>query len=193
MIDTLYLSRIIGGSRFSALGAIADWICVFLPVRLIPGAPKQFAAFCGALFSGLATICFFAPSYGNSPTGGAVMLGLLLGAALLEAALGFCLGCWMFAQMVNLGILPKDINKNSELVWSEQERLVQEMDRRLNEGPSVIKTVYDAVGQDSSRTIPYRYKQKTDEMKWEDFHIIRHMHIHYFAFPMSAAGLAAVW
>lgn len=184
-------NRIIGGGRFSIAGTIAEWFSEYFPVRLIPAAPKQFANLCGAMFSGLAVICYFAPT--NSTAAGAVMSGLLLGAALLECAFNFCLGCWMFAYLVKFGIIPNYVNAGSERFWTEMERYRSEADRRLNEGHGITKYIYDTQAPDSERTVPFKYSQKTDEMKWENFNVIKHMHIHYFSAILGSVGLAAVW
>ncbi|XP_004343597.2 hypothetical protein CAOG_07723 [Capsaspora owczarzaki ATCC 30864] len=183
--------RFIGGARISPIGAVAEWIALWFPPKPIPAAPKQFAVFCGIMFSAGGVIAFFAPD--PSPTAGAILFGLLTGAAALEGLFGVCLGCIMFSWLIQFGIMPKRINANSEQVWDEQNRFAIEADRRLKEGNPVEKVIYDPQGEDSDRTVPYVYKQKTDEMKWEDFHAICHMHIHYFSIPMSLAGLAAVW
>ncbi|XP_004342429.1 hypothetical protein CAOG_08260 [Capsaspora owczarzaki ATCC 30864] len=177
----------------SVLGSIAEWVAAFLPVKLIPGAGKQFAQLCGAMISGFAIIAFFAPNYGQSPAGGAVMLGLLMGAAGLEAFFGICLGCIMFDLFIRFGLLSRHINTNAEHFWNEQSRFIEESDRRLNEGKPVVRLLYSTLSPDSERTIPLRIKVKTDEMRQEDFHIVKHMHIHYFAFIMASIGLACVW
>ncbi len=55
--------------------------CRWKTPKLVPGLPKQFAALCGLSFSLLATILFHVL---DSGTAGAVVLGMLMGAAALE-------------------------------------------------------------------------------------------------------------
>ena len=42
-------------------------------------------------------------------TAALVVLAILTVAASLEAFAGFCLGCWMFARLMRLGVIPEDV------------------------------------------------------------------------------------
>ena len=41
-------------------------------------------------------------------TAAGIMLGVLVVFATLEAALGFCAGCWAFGHLMRLGVIPEE-------------------------------------------------------------------------------------
>ena len=96
-----YLMRLIYGASYSVIGAVAAMMLANVPPKFACGPPKQFAALCGLFFSTFAAGLYI----GNRENGGAVLLGLLTGAALLEGLLDFCLGCWMFGMAIGMGIV----------------------------------------------------------------------------------------
>lgn len=67
------------------------------PRVLVPGPPKQFAAFCGMMMSAIGGGLYFGQAKGFY-IGGAVVLAILAALATLEGALNFCMGCWMFSM-----------------------------------------------------------------------------------------------
>jgi cation transporter-like permease len=74
--------------------------------RPVPGAPKRFAQGIGAVVSVTAAVL----ALGLGLEGAAyAVLGLLIVAAGLEAVLGFCIGCRIFALLVRTGVLPDDV------------------------------------------------------------------------------------
>src|ERR687892_95982 len=79
-----------------------------LPVapRLVPGPPKRFAQGIGAVLS--VTAAVLALGFGL-PGAGYVVLGALLVAAALEAGLGLCLGCHLFALLMRAGVIPREV------------------------------------------------------------------------------------
>jgi len=100
-----FLARVLAGPTFSPLGQLATrLIAPALPIRprLVPGPPKRFAQGIGAVFS---TAALGLTATGQW-TAAEVLLGTLAAAASLEAALGFCLGCRVFAALMRLGIIP---------------------------------------------------------------------------------------
>lgn len=54
-----FFIRLMMGSHFSPLGMLATVITSPLTPNFRPGAPKQFASFCGAVFSLVATCLYF--------------------------------------------------------------------------------------------------------------------------------------
>jgi hypothetical protein len=102
-----FVARVATGPTLSPLGQVVTRLVTpRLPVaeRLVPGSPKRFAQGIGAALSvGAAVLHFgFAAS-----TPALVLVGAIAVAATLEAALGFCLGCWLFARLIALGVLPE--------------------------------------------------------------------------------------
>ncbi len=81
--------------KYSPLATLARGIVsgLNLPKKMVDSAPKVFAARVGVAFSVIATILFAF----KSTTVGAIVLGVLILCAALEAFLGFCLGCWMYS------------------------------------------------------------------------------------------------
>ncbi len=79
---------------------------VLAPERPTPGAPKRFAATIGLVMSLL--VLLFA--YGLGWTAAAwVVVAVMVVFPLLEAALGLCVGCRLFALLMRLGAVPADV------------------------------------------------------------------------------------
>ena len=102
-----FAARVAAGPRFSPLGLLVTRVIrprLSITPRLVAGPPKRFAQSMGVAFSGaaaaLAVIGF---------TGAAtVALAMLLLAASLEAFVGLCLGCKVFAGLMRLGLIPEE-------------------------------------------------------------------------------------
>lgn len=103
-----FAARVLAGPTLSPLAQFATRIVaprLTAYERLVPGPPKRFAQAIGATFS-LAALA--AHTVGLS-TAAMVLMSLLLVAASLEAALGFCLGCTIFGQLMAMGVVPDTI------------------------------------------------------------------------------------
>lgn len=104
-----FLARVASGPRFSPLGRLATRVIApRLPMepKLVPGPPKRFAQAIGAACTVTASILHF--GFGAS-TAALVVLAILAVAASLEAFVGFCLGCQMFARLMRWGLIPEDV------------------------------------------------------------------------------------
>jgi len=100
-----FILRVLGGGKASLAGSLAGWFSVFFEERLTSGPPKQFAALCGVIFSGLATLFLWlgqglssndSNEHGNPFPYyfiGQFILFFLCIAASLEGFLNFCIGC----------------------------------------------------------------------------------------------------
>ena len=100
-----FTARVAAGPRFSPLGLLATRVVVPRlsgAPRLTPGPPKRFAQAIGLMFSSTALVLAVA---GQGRAAGVVLLLLLL-AASLEAFLGICLGCRIFAVGMRVGLIP---------------------------------------------------------------------------------------
>lgn len=84
-----FVTRFTVGSSLSVLGMIATVLTAHWKPSFKPGPPKQFASFCGVMFSTVSVCCFFT----GHELWGAVVIAMLAGAAGLEGFVGFCLGC----------------------------------------------------------------------------------------------------
>jgi hypothetical protein len=103
-----FLARVLMGPRISPLGRIATQIItprLSGPHKLVAGPPKRFAQGIGALFSVTASILWLADFHVASR----VVAGMLAGAASLEAFVGFCLGCAIFAKLMRWGVIPESV------------------------------------------------------------------------------------
>ena len=103
-----FWARVLTGPTLSPLGQLATRVVAprlpFAP-RPTPGPPKRFAQGMGAFMSTTALVVWLTAGW----TPAAVLLGLLVVAALLESALGLCLGCKAFAFLMRLGVIPERI------------------------------------------------------------------------------------
>lgn len=100
-----FLLRVGWGPKVSPLARISVPLAAELwEPRPVAGAPKRFAQGIGAVFSVTASglLLFGAPRWG---WGLSVVLGVF---ASLEAALGFCAGCFVYARLQGWGLLPAD-------------------------------------------------------------------------------------
>jgi hypothetical protein len=71
----------------------------------VPGPPKRFAQAIGAAFTVAALLAW---ALGNGLVA-EVLLALLLVPATLEAGLGFCVGCSIFAFGIRRGLVPEQV------------------------------------------------------------------------------------
>lgn len=100
-----FWARVLTGPTLSPLGRLAT--TVVAPAlgkpKLVPGPPKRFAQAVGALFSTTAVLLWFGA---GARVPALAVTGALAGAALLEAALGLCLGCAIFRALIRTGLVP---------------------------------------------------------------------------------------
>ena len=104
-----FVARVLSGPTFSPLGRLATQAIVpLLPFeeRPVPGPPKRFAQGIGAFLS-LAAVAVAFPI--GSLTAARVLVALILVAASLEAFLGICLGCTIFAWLMRVGVIPVSV------------------------------------------------------------------------------------
>ncbi|MDA8268966.1 MAG: DUF4395 domain-containing protein [Actinomycetota bacterium] len=103
-----FWARVATGPTLSPLGQLATRVVAprLGPSRPVPGPPKRFAQAIGTVFSSTALVLWFAA---GAHVAAMVVVGALTGAAGLEAALGFCLGCKGFALLMRAGIIPAEV------------------------------------------------------------------------------------
>ena len=68
----------------------------------------------GAALTTLAAVFALAGEH----TATAVLLGLVVVAALLESALGFCVGCKIFGLLMRAGVIPSAVCAECADIWS---------------------------------------------------------------------------
>jgi hypothetical protein len=103
-----FVARVLTGPKLSPLGLlVTKQVTPRLPLdeKLVPGPPKRFAQGMGVAFSGTALVLWLTGHWFAAQ----VVLGLLIGAASLEAFAGLCLGCKVFAALMRLGVIPDSV------------------------------------------------------------------------------------
>ena len=103
-----FVARVLTGPTLSPLGQLS--VKVITPLikvnhKLVAGPPKRFAQGVGTAFSVVASILYLA----DNLTASRIVIAMLTAAASLEAFLGYCLGCKMFAMLMRLGIIPESV------------------------------------------------------------------------------------
>lgn len=115
-----FLARVLTGPTLSPLGQLVTRVLTpALPFQKkeVPGPPKRFAQGIGAVFSVTAAVLALGLGY---ETAAYVVLGGLIFAASLEAFLGFCLGCKMFALLMKAGVIPAEVCERCSNIWADQ-------------------------------------------------------------------------
>jgi Domain of unknown function (DUF4395) len=103
-----FWARVLTGPTLSPLGQLATRVVApaLGPAKAVAGPPKRFAQAMGVAFSSTAVVLWFGF---DQHVAAFVVLGLLLGAALLESAFGICLGCIIFGRLMQAGIIPQEV------------------------------------------------------------------------------------
>ena len=102
-----FVARVAAGPRFSPLGLLVTRVIrprLTLAARPVAGPPKRFAQAMGVAFSGVAAVLAIL----GFTAAAMVALVMLLAAASLEAFVGLCLGCKVFAGLMRLGVIPEE-------------------------------------------------------------------------------------
>ncbi|MCW2960623.1 MAG: hypothetical protein JWM25_752 [Thermoleophilia bacterium] len=100
--------RVAFGPRVSPLALLATRVIAprLGPARYVPGPPKRFAQALGLAMTGAAAVL----ALGFDLTAASsVLLLVLLVAAGLEAFVGICIGCRLFAGLMRIGWIPRSI------------------------------------------------------------------------------------
>jgi hypothetical protein len=113
-----FLARVATGPTLSPLGQFVTRVVTprvpFAP-RPVPGPPKRFAQGMGAAFTVTAAVLTYPV---HDWWAAQVVLGFLLVAASLEAFVGLCLGCRVFAVLMRLGVIPESVCERCADIWS---------------------------------------------------------------------------
>ena len=104
-----FWARVLTGPTLSPLGQLVTRVVtprLPFPARPVPGLPKRFAQAIGVVFSTTAAVL----TYGFDKWGPAqVVLAMLIIAAFLESALGYCLGCKIFGFLMRTGLISEAV------------------------------------------------------------------------------------
>jgi len=111
-----FVARVLTGPTLSPLGQLVTRVItprLGIPERPVAGPPKRFAQGIGVAFSVTALLLTGLGYW----TAAEVMLGLLATAALLESALGLCLGCKTFGVLMRTGVVPAEVCERCNNIW----------------------------------------------------------------------------
>jgi hypothetical protein len=112
-----FVARVLTGPSLSPLGQIMTRVVTprlpFAP-RPVAGPPKRFAQAIGVAFSVTALVLTLLGLWGAAE----ITLALLATAALLESALGLCLGCKAFALLIRAGVVPEEVCERCANIWA---------------------------------------------------------------------------
>jgi hypothetical protein len=112
-----FVARVLTGPTMSPLGQIVTRVITprlpFAP-RPVAGPPKRFAQGIGVAFSVTALLLTILGFWGAAQ----IVLDLLATAALLESALGLCLGCKAFAVLIRFGVVPEEVCEKCNDIWA---------------------------------------------------------------------------
>ena len=102
-----FWARVLAGPRYSPLAQLATKVVAprLGAPREVAGPPKRFAQGMGAAIT---TVGVLALALGWTAVT-TVLLAALVVAATLEAALGLCIGCMIFARLMRAGIVPETV------------------------------------------------------------------------------------
>jgi hypothetical protein len=113
-----FVARVVAGPTLSPLGQLVTRVLTpALPFRakLVPGPPKRFAQGIGAALTVTAAVLTYGADRFDLAQ---AVLGVLVVAASLEAFVGVCLGCKIFAVLMRLGVIPEDVCRECNDLWS---------------------------------------------------------------------------
>ena len=112
-----FVARVLTGPTLSPLGQFVTRVVtprLGIAERPVAGPPKRFAQAIGVAFSVTALVLTGLGWW----TAAEVVLGLLAIAALLESALGLCLGCKAFALLMRVGVVPEEVCERCNDIWA---------------------------------------------------------------------------
>jgi len=112
-----FLARVLTGPKLSLLGQLATRVIAprLGPPRLVPGPPKRFAQAIGLT---LTTVAAVSSLVFGAELLATVLMTVLLVFALLESVVGFCAGCWLFARLMAIGLIPQEVCEACANIWS---------------------------------------------------------------------------
>ena len=103
-----FLARVLTGPKLSVLGQLATRVVaprLGMP-KFVPGPPKRFAQAIGLALTSVAAISSLVFGAHLPAT---VLISVMLIFATLESVVGFCAGCWLFARLMAVGLIPAGV------------------------------------------------------------------------------------
>ncbi|KNC79050.1 hypothetical protein SARC_08537 [Sphaeroforma arctica JP610] len=196
-----FLLTFLFGGTLSPLSSFSEIAVHRLPMQPVSGPPKQFAAFCGIIFTTTSTALFFGGSGGKTTNViGATFCGLLAIAAGLESFLDFCLGCKFFGLLVRIGLIRKSVFK-FHIHRNEETAQLWKSIHVKQEYPEAEKQTVSTASRETFRPdgIPlltpaaYQYKVKEVDEWQHKFNVVRYVQIAYFMWPLALTSCAVAF
>jgi hypothetical protein len=113
-----FVARVATGPTLSPLGFLATRAltpALGREPRYVPGPPKRFAQGIGAVFSVTAAVLALGFDLDVAAYALVVVLAVF---ALLEASVGFCLGCRVFRILMRSGLVPESVCRECADLWT---------------------------------------------------------------------------
>jgi hypothetical protein len=113
-----FVARVLTGPTLSPLGQLVTRVItprLNVAPRPVPGPPKRFAQGIGAVVTVTAALLALGANRWDLAQ---LLLGLIAVAAFLEAALGFCVGCKVFALLMRAGVIPASVCERCDDIWA---------------------------------------------------------------------------
>jgi hypothetical protein len=104
-----FVARALTGPKLSPLALVATRVVtprLHVAHRYSPGPAKRFAQTIGAVFTGVATLLWYAA---GQHTAALALAGVIALFASLESGLGLCVGCKAFYLGMHLGLVPPSV------------------------------------------------------------------------------------
>jgi ABC-type multidrug transport system fused ATPase/permease subunit len=115
-----FVARALTGPTLSPLGQLVTRVitpALSIEPRLVAGPPKRFAQAIGAAFTVTAALLTYGADRFDLAQ---IVLGILLVPAVLEAFVGFCVGCQVFGLLMRAGVVPDEVCEACNDIWSRQ-------------------------------------------------------------------------
>tara|TARA_B110000263_G_C15311098_1_gene513315 strand:+ start:2969 stop:3454 length:486 start_codon:yes stop_codon:yes gene_type:complete len=101
-----FSARVLTGPTLSPMGLLATKVIIPIlgnPNKPVPGPPKRFAQFIGFILSSLSLLAEFVLLSSNLAY---ILIIIIAVFAILESVIGFCAGCFVFSQLMKIGVIP---------------------------------------------------------------------------------------
>ena len=187
--------RYIGGPDVSIAGTLGIIAVSDFKPDLVPGRIKQFSSSIGLLLAVIAAILFFTAN-GNLDIvrGGIAMLLILAVFSFFEVAFNFDIGSWLYSFAFKLrwtrdDVFRPHIHLQLDKSWESDFSADAAAYKAFHTNPA--NRSVSLPGQKHSSSIDLTRKVRLEtEFKMQDFDILRHTKVDFFAAPMAIAALA---
>ena len=102
-----FVARVLTGPTLSPMGLLATKVIIPIlgnPNKPVAGPPKRFAQLIGFILISLSLLAEFVLLSTNLAY---ILIIIIAVFAILESVVGFCAGCFVFSQLMKIGIIPE--------------------------------------------------------------------------------------